>query len=745
MATDLNALPTPSGPDSSPARKGFFSFFELEENPQKRVLWPIFLVSFSALYLEILLIRWIGTEVRVFAFFQNLALVACFLGFGLGCYQSARRRGYLFGVAALATLVILAELPFDQWKMMLEILSSALSLSTDAQMWSALVPPSQTFVIFAFVGAAILVTCLLLLMVATMMPLGQWVGAYMDAAKNPVSAYSLNLLGSLAGVWFFAAMASFRLAPLFWFGLAFLLFLLVRQRGTKIRALDAALIIASLLLLFYADFRNGEVHWSPYQKLQIIDAGQQQYDVLVNNTGYMTIANATPEFMAKHPGFAATYKNSSYDAPWRFVEGRDRVLIVGAGAGNDAAAALRNNAGHIDAVEIDPVIYALGKRLHPEHPYSSDRVHVVLTDARAFLRESKEQYDVIVFGLLDSHTQFSGYSNMRIDNYVYTEESLREAKRLLKPTGVLVVRFEVRPPWTWMGQRFYTMFNHLFGRPPIVFHANQVGALIPATDFLESSDPSLWERASRPELADFIVNNPPVFPLEIDNDLPVATDDWPYVYHHGRTIPRTYLTVSLILLIIAFLGTRKSLQPGKASTWYFFFLGAGFLLLETQMISRLALYYGSTWRVNCVVLSAILTVLLVANMIVQRLPNIHIGACYALLIISLLAIYVAPWDSIIIGTRSLGTLLAAAYCVPLLFAGIIFTDTFRKSVNKSSAFGSNIIGAVAGGLAQNISFVIGLKALLLVAAVFYAFAAAFTLFGGEKAAPKTEAALAPIV
>jgi spermidine synthase len=732
MTTNGTAGPLPPDKTLQEARKAFFPAISLEENPQGKVLWPLFLVSFASLYLEILLIRWIGTEIRVFAYFQNLALIACFLGFGLGCYQSARKKSYLFRVAALGTLVILAELPFERWKTMLEILSSALSLSTDAQLWSALIPRSHTYAIVAFLSSIVLVTGLLLLIIATMLPVGQWVGSYLNAAENPITAYSVNLLGSIVGIWFFAGMSSLQMAPILWFGLAFALFLLVRGRGARIEILQALVIAASLVLLFYADFRNGEIHWSPYQKLQVLPEADRQYDVLVNNTGYMTLANVSPDFMALHPNFAARYQDSSYDSPWRFIGARDRVLIVGAGGGNDADAALRNGAGQIDAVEIDPAIYALGKRLHPDQPYSSNRVRVILNDARAYLRETSEKYDVIVFGLLDSHTQFSGYSNMRIDNYVYTEESLREAKHLLKPSGVLVLKFEVRPPWTWMGQRFYSMFNDVFGRPPIVFYRPQVGGLLEGTVFLASNDNALWDRASQIELAGLLQRSPPVFPLETEGAPPPVTDNWPYVYHRGHTIPRTYLTVSLILLVIALLATRKSLEPKKNSTWYFFFLGAGFLLLETQLISRLALYYGSTWQVNCVVLSAILAVLLLANLFVQQFSALRLGPLYALLIAALIAIYFIPWESLPFSSRVAGTLLAAAYCIPLFFAGVIFAETFRKCENKSSAFGSNIIGAVAGGLAQNFSFILGLKALLLLAAVFYTLAAFFTLFEMQR-------------
>jgi hypothetical protein len=45
------------------------------------------------------------------------------------------------------------------------------------------------------------------------------------------------------------------------------------------------------------------------------------------------------------------------------------------------------------------------------------------------------------------------------------------------------------------------------------------------------------------------------------------------------------------------------------------------------MISRLALYFGSTWQVNCIVLSAILAILLVANLFVQRFLRFGLVGC----------------------------------------------------------------------------------------------------------------------
>jgi len=135
------------------------------------------------------------------------------------------------------------------------------------------------------------------------------------------------------------------------------------------------------------------------------------------------------------------------------------------------------------------------------------------------------------------------------------------------------------------------------------------------------------------------------------------------------------------------------------------------------------LYFGATWWVNCVALSAILVMLVVANFWVEWQKPGRLVMYYASLIVCLIAIYVIPWTELPLGSRTVGTLLAAALGFPIFFAGVIFTESFRRCEDKSGSFGSNIVGAVVGGLAQNVSFIIGLKGLLLLAVVFYLLAA----------------------
>ena len=73
-----------------------------------------------------------------------------------------------------------------------------------------------------------------------------------------------------------------------------------------------------------------------------------------------------------------------HDEPYRVGPNGD-VLMVGAGTGNDVAAAVRAGARSIEAVELDPVILGLGAR-HPEAPYRDRRVRAINADARGYLR-----------------------------------------------------------------------------------------------------------------------------------------------------------------------------------------------------------------------------------------------------------------------------------------------------------------------------------------------------------------------
>lgn len=149
-------------------------------------------------------------------------------------------------------------------------------------------------------------------------------------------------------------------------------------------------------------------------------------------------------------------------------------------------------------------------------------------------------------------------------------------------------------------------------------------------------------------------------------------------------------------------------------------------------MSRLALYFGTTWLVNCVALTAILIVLVLANLYVSRQEVIGLNAYYAFLILFLLGNYFFPWQALPYSARTVGVCLSIAYSIPVFFAGVIFTESFRRQAEKSAAFGANIVGSVAGGLAQNVSFIFGMKMLLISASIFYASAAICGLLDAKR-------------
>src|SRR5579859_7316179 len=90
----------------SPVTLGGFSWKNL-------ALW-----SFLSLFMELLMIRWISSEVRIFAYFKNFVLIACFLGFGLGCYLSRRKINLLLMLVPLTVLTVLIQFPWPGLRMM---------------------------------------------------------------------------------------------------------------------------------------------------------------------------------------------------------------------------------------------------------------------------------------------------------------------------------------------------------------------------------------------------------------------------------------------------------------------------------------------------------------------------------------------------------------------------------------------------------------------------------------------------
>jgi len=691
--------------------------------PDRWNLSTLFLASALTLFAELALIRWVATEVRVFAYVKNLALLLCFLGFGLGCALARQRPRWQTAATALLGLIVIVRLPWRGAQIM-ETLSQSLGAAQDVEIWATGTMHDAT----GFLLAVAVTTILLLLITCIFIPIGQTVSRQIEIAPRPLYGYSWNLAGSLVGILAFFAVSWMALPPAVWFTIVLAAMALLQpDRGDRIRV-AAAILPAALLLVDPATPHHFNL-WTPYQQIEVEDenfpSGElSRTEIRVNHTGYQVIVNLSPDFLGHHPQLLTEAPDENpYNLPFRFAPPNPSVLIVGSGTGNDVAAALRHQSRAVDAVEIDPKILSLGRRRHPEHPYDDPRVSAHLTDARAFMKRTRARYDLILFGLLDSHTQLSDYSNMRLDNFVYTEESFREARALLAPDGVLFLKFQINHPF--VGRRLAEMLTRTFGKAPVIFLAPS-SYTAAATCFAVSSsgqvDTSL---ASDSRLREFVAARSPAF-LALP-EVAVTTDDWPYLYHQGHWIPGIfYLLSALVILIAAVFYFQIPEARTRVPSLFFFSMGAGFLLLETQVVSRLALYFGTTWQVNGIVIAAILSALLLANFVIDRRGQRSSWPrswTVAGILVGIACAYFVPFNRIPGSAALVGSFAALIFAIPVFFAGLLFASEFRSADSPAAALGANMLGAVVGGLLENLSLIIGMKALLLVAALLYCLAA----------------------
>ncbi len=665
---------------------------------QRHPYWTLFLASFVGLFVEVMLIRYAGSQIRIFSFYKNVPLVAAYLGMGIGCWQAGGRPrhavSFLLWLIPLTVFLSMGSIVIRDALGLWAAQGSSEHILGDAvidQASAAATLASQ--LLMASFCVAILESDTLLFTL-----IGRLLGDAFERVPR-LPAYTTNILGSLAGILLFLLLSYCETPPWVWFpvGLVALLWWL-DSRSQRI----AGVALIALAALAVAP-EVGDTVWSRYQKLvgHPIPAGpagtgsdSPAYHVEISDVFYQVAVDLRPENVAQLGGNPFPH----YDGALTVLPPGAQVLIVGAGTGNDVAAALRAGAARIDAVDIDPAIVEMGRRHHPEAPYSDPRVNIIVDDARsAFRHLPRQSYDAVIFGLLDSHTQL-GMSSVRLDNYVFTLESLATVRGLLKPGGHIILTAATFRPW--FQERFARMLAATCDTP-VAFRKHRAFTSYACT----------VERPSLPA---------PGIDEALRADLP--TDDWPFLYLSSRGIPRAYLIVVALLAAASVAVLRlQGLRLGSfnALQGHMFFLGAGFLLMEVHAVNRLALLFGTTWLVSAVTIALVLVLIVVANVTVTLLPSASHKRAYPLLVVALLASYLYEPTSAVGG--GLGSSLAYGLflLLPVYFAGIIFAQSFRMAKLAGPAIGANMFGAVLGGWVEYLSMLVGFRALVLLALLLY--------------------------
>ncbi len=645
---------------------------------ESRIALRLVLSAALMLFAELALIRWLGSNVIHLSYFSNFVLLGSFLGIGAGFLIS--RKSWSIWPFSLPLLTLLT-IGVIRYPMSIQREGGDIIYFTALELGG---PPAWL--------ALPLIFCLVALILAGPAELVGRCFARLPALK----AYRWDLIGSFTGIVAFSILSFMHAPSLVWGLIAAALYVVLSDR--KRRVVTIAWVLPLLVILFN-ESTDENISWSPYYKIQTLEADPPIDGVLKIRANGVPHQIMAPADLRREMGY------SIYFTPYerRASAELGDVLIIGAGSGSDVAVALQNGARSVDAVDIDPGIMQLGVDNNIDRPYQDPRVTRHINDGRAFLEGSDKTYDFILFALPDSLTLVNGASQIRLESFLFTEEALQSVRRRLNPGGTFAMYNYYREDW--LIDRLANTAAAAFGHAPCVdtFDGAQAvitAGLTPADQTCAAS----WQ------------------PVSAADDMVPAVDNAPFVYFKGDNFPPLYI-ITLGLIIAASLATVRGLGgPMREMRPYadLFFMGAAFMLLETKNIATFALLFGTTWFVNALVFGGVLLIVLAAVETTARFRTPPLNWVYAAIAASLALAWFVPEEWLLampFAPRLLAATLLAF--VPIYLANVAFSKRFRDSGDTRSAFAVNLLGTILGGCLEYAALFTGYNNLLLAVGTLY--------------------------
>ncbi len=521
-------------------------------------------------------------------------------------------------------------------------------------------------------------------------------------------------------------------------------------------------------------------HWDAFAKIKVLDYHPMLKGVILDNAASSTAIKYEPG----NPDFEnmdifeidPSYLIRQFPAC--------RFLSLGAGAGKDVLFALRNGASEVYAVEVNPYMnYLMTEGFLAEYTgniYKDNRVTVVTEDARSYIRQFRDKFDVIFSFSSTSYAALASGAFSFAENYIYTTEAFEDYLNAMTDGGFLVMEHHFYVPrllsscidaMKSMGITDYKKHIAVYELPQFRRTILLVSKSPLKQEVILNAIGGLGPEHSGNILAYPLM--PGVFPGLISDiiekgwqnvhtstiDLSPPVDDKPFVAQMGlwknfslsgiarlepyeffgyplaKTIIVIILAVIAVLMIplnfIPYFMKGDKLKP--APFLYFFAIGFGFMSIEVILIQKYNLLLGA----SLYSLIAVLFVILAASGIGSRFSGrISDKLCFGAIIALVLAdafvykelIYAA-------GELSLTMRLIAVilFLAPLsFFLGMPFPKAAARvgglidwgfSVNgAASVFGSTFIMLVAFSYGFTVSLVLGAAAYL----------AAFVLIAAKK-------------
>lgn len=353
--------------------------------------------------------------------------------------------------------------------------------------------------------------------------------------------------------------------------------------------------------------------WTAVGRLDVHRAPDDR-DRLGVFTDGMSPTYMVEEAAAKAGAFESTWE-LLMSLPYRALH-PDRVLVLGAGAGASIWLAKKYGASRIDAVEVNPAIPSLLARWKhfAGDVYHQPGVRLFTEDARRYLADTAERYDVIELALAltgNVHAQPSG-----MEAHLYTVEAVQLYLRRLTPGGVLVLihsdpgnayrqlltviealeSIGVTRPLDGIAvlhdPRPGTAYKYMLIARPTPMPLDVVDALdVPPAELL-------WGAGDPPERSAELLDRARLGATD-DDDLAPVHDERPYFFQNTKGLVATALAEpgrlwglagALLLVLVLMLDRDRQVRAGAVATG----LGAAFMCVELALIQRFTLAAGGT-------------------------------------------------------------------------------------------------------------------------------------------------------
>ncbi len=636
-----------------------------ETIPERSLLAGVAISSFAALLLELALTRLFS--VVLFYHFAFLAISIALLGLGsggvfahlgksrLGRWHTSNLLSWLCVSNALVVPVVLEIVLHVPVSLSL---SRANFLRLTAIYLASAVPFFLTGLEFSILfaresrnisrlyGADLLGGALACLGVV---PLLNWLG-------GPNTVLFAGLMAAVAGTaW--AASVNLRKLTL-GIATALLLVIAVNHAGRLIDVVYAKGIFRDKAWVEFA-------RWNAISRVEVDRQGEAKV-VVIDADASTYIMNADPKQWE-----GSEWQEDLMSAPPALVNilrPHGEYAIIGPGGGVDVLRAVANGSPSVIGIEINPIIantVMRGRYADYSHRlYDRPEVHIQVTDGRSFVRNAKQNFDVVQMTLVDTWASTAAGAFALSENSLYTVEAFREYFEHLKPDGMIAItRWEFRQPREALRVVSVAMQAlHELGvrNPASNFIVVSQGDLdedgIPVVVLAKKSAFSVEEEdqvrahlASNPGLVALYLpsapkqnpfsaliarNDPYAFAQEYPYNVAPVDDNAPFFFFtlkpdqllHGEDLSQGIdwkvnlgvLVLAMVLVIscvavLAFLviplavrGRRKQDRPVRLL--YFVAVGLGYILVEIAFIQRFVLFLGHpTYALTVVVFLLLLS------------------------------------------------------------------------------------------------------------------------------------------